>query len=181
MKCYVCGEEAIEMSGRSNLCLKHRRFIQMQHTAKHDKKYVPSLYELEKLTKKDMKCQDCETTMNWSHVEGRSTGAVLQHYRNGSIGIVCTSCNVKHGMMVGDSYKDLPSNHKLCGSCKTIKPLDDFYKRGDSKIKYPMTKCKACNLQAHKSWRVKNPDKYKESNKRNNDRRKEVKNELPAI
>ena len=104
MKCYVCGDQAISFNGRSNLCEKHRRFIQMQKTAKSDKKYVPSLYEIEKIVPKDMSCQDCGISMHWIDNRNRSSGAILQHYRNGTLGIVCLSCNIKHGFMPGDMY-----------------------------------------------------------------------------
>ena len=172
MKCYICGNLAIKRGNRSNLCEKHYRFIQMQKTAKTDKKYVPNIFELEKLVPKDMKCQDCGSYMHWIDDANRRLGAVLQHYRNGTLGITCLSCNTKHGLMVGDSYKDVPVGHKLCRSCKTIKPLDLFYKRKDYKVPYPMTKCKSCNHEAHKQWRINNPEKYIASNKKQNDARK---------
>ena len=169
MKCYLCGDDAISRHGRKNLCSKHIRFEQMQSTAKNDKKYVPSIYEIEKLVPKDMKCPDCKCSIHWINDENRTQGAVLQHYRNGTLGIVCLACNTKHGMMPGDSYKDIPVGSKLCRTCKTIKPLSMFHKRKDGRIPYPMTKCKECNLDAHRQWRLNNPDKYKASNKKHND------------
>jgi hypothetical protein len=172
MKCYVCGEDAIERHGRSNLCAEHRRFVQMQKTAKQDKKYVPSIYELQSLTPKDMRCGDCDIEMNWIDSSKRSSGAVLQHYRDGTLGITCFSCNTKHGLMIGDSYRDLPKGHKLCGVCKKIKPLDMFGKRSAKEGDYPKTKCKACELDAQKTWRLKNPERYKQLNKANNEKRK---------
>jgi hypothetical protein len=172
MKCYVCGDQSIKRHGRSNMCEKHHRLVGMQRVAKMDKKYVPSLYELEKLVPTDMVCRDCGITMHWIDDDNRHAGAVLQHYRDGTLGIVCLACNTKHGQMVGDSYRDLPKDHKLCTACKTIKPLSMFNLRRDGKKPYPMSKCKACNLAAHKKWREDNPDKYKQVNKRNNDRKR---------
>jgi hypothetical protein len=171
MKCYICGDKTIILHGRKNVCEKHKRFLQMQHTAKRDKKYVPSIYEIEKMVPKDMICQDCGCTMHWIDNDNRRHGAVLQHYRNGSLAITCMACNTKHGLMIGDSYRDVPSGHKMCTSCKTIKPLDMFYVRRDSKVEYPMSKCKVCNLESHQSWRRNNPEKYKASNKKFNQRR----------
>lgn len=172
MKCYICGNNAIKRNGRSNLCGKHNRFLQMQRTAKQDKKYVPSIYEIEKLVPFDMKCQDCGNLMHWIDDKNRSLGAVLQHYRDKSLGIVCLSCNTKHGFMPGDSYKEVPNGSKFCGTCKTIKPLSMFSVRRDSKKPYPLTKCKVCAHEAHKAWRKANPEKYKLSNKKHNDLRK---------
>ena len=172
MKCYVCGDQALSFNGRSNLCEKHRRFIQMQKTAKSDKKYVPSLYEIEKIVPKDMSCQDCGISMHWIDNRNRSSGAILQHYRNGTLGIVCLSCNIKHGFMPGDMYRDIPRDNKLCVSCKSIKPLFMFNLRKDGKKPYPLSKCKECCLIAHKKWRLENPEKYKQSNKKHNEKRK---------
>ena len=111
MKCYVCGSDAIKRHGRNNMCEKHHRFKQMQKTAKGDKKYVPSFFELEKLVPDNMICQDCGIEMHWIDDDKRPSGAVLQHYRDGTLGIVCCSCNTKHGIMVGDSYRDVPAGH----------------------------------------------------------------------
>jgi hypothetical protein len=169
MKCYICGIDAIKKYDWHSLCEKHYRFIQMRKTAKADKKYSPSIYELEKLVPSNMKCADCGKAMHWIDNNNRSDGAVLQHYRDGTLGIVCMACNTKHGMMPGDSYRDTPKDHKLCRTCKTIKPLSDFHTRKDGKKPYPMSKCKKCNLAVHQKWRLANPEKYRESTKRHND------------
>lgn len=169
MKCYVCGFDAIKRHGRSNMCEKHHRFKQMQTAAKLDGKYIPSIFELEKIEPKDMICQDCGIKMHWIDNDKRASGAVLQHYRDGTVAMVCMSCNTKHGQMPGDSYRKLPDGHKLCNSCKTIKPLSSFAIRNDGKKAYPLSKCRQCSLDAHKKWRKKNPEKYKETTKRNND------------
>ncbi len=173
MKCFVCGDQSIKRHGRSNMCEKHNRFIQMQRTAKADGKYTPSLFELESLTPKDMKCPDCGVEMHWIDDENRSSGAILQHYRDGSLAIVCHSCNVKHGHMPGDMYRETPEGHKLCVSCKSIKPLNEFSLRRDGKKPYPLSKCKSCAREAYLKWKQQNPEKYKALNKKHNDKRKE--------
>lgn len=171
MKCYVCGEVAVPRHGRKNMCVKHHRFNQMQRTAKTDKKYVPSIYELEKLVPEKMICQDCGVIMNW--IDGdRSEGAVLQHYRNGTLAIVCMGCNTKHGLMPGDMYRYIPIGQKLCTSCKTVKHLNEFGKRSPKENDYPKSKCKTCELAAQKKWKEKNPEKYKALNKKHNDKKK---------
>jgi len=173
MNCFICGAESIKRHGRANLCAQHRRFIQMQKVAKSDGKYVPSIFQLEAVTPKDMACQDCGVIMNWIDNSNRASGAVLQHYRDGTIAITCMSCNTKHGLMPGDSYREIPAGNKLCSSCKTIKPLSGFHQRKDGKKPYPMTKCKECNLKAQQAWREKNPDKYKLLTKKHNDMKKQ--------
>lgn len=173
MKCYICGDEAVKIHGRSNLCPKHRRFLQMQKTAKADKKYIPSIYEIENKVPLNMVCPDCGIQMHWIDNERRSAGAVLQHYRDGTIGVVCLSCNTKHGLMPGDSYRDVPAGHKLCNKCKTIKPLSMFGNRGKKEKNYPKSSCKACELKALHLWREKNMDRYVAMNRKHNNRRKE--------
>jgi len=177
MKCYICGDAAIKRHGRSNMCEKHYRFNQMQRTAKTDKKYVPSIYELEKAVPHNMSCSDCQCTMNWIDGDRRSQGAVLQHYRNGSIGISCLSCNTKHGLMVGDSYRELPVGQKLCGGCQIIKPLAMFSVRDGGKGKtYPLSRCKTCATENYRKWKIANPDKYTALNVKHNQKRKEKNN-----
>jgi len=182
MKCYICGDTAIKRHGRANRCEKHHRFIQMQKTARQDGKYVPSIYEIEKIVPVDMKCVDCGCLMHWIDDGNRSTGAVLQHYRNGTLGIVCLSCNTKHGAMPGDSYKEVPVGSKLCRACKTIKPLDMFGKRMDGKKPYPTSKCKSCRHEVLINWRKNNPERYKLINKKHNDlRKKRYDQELSSV
>lgn len=176
MNCYVCGSNAVKRHGRANRCEKHHRFAQMQRTAKADGKHVPSFYELESLVPKDMRCPDCGVEMHWIDDSNRKTGAVLQHYRDGSLGIVCHSCNVKHGFMPGDLYRDVPLNHKLCSSCRCIKPLSDFSVRKDGKKPYPLSKCKLCAKASYQEWKSKNPERYKTLNKKHNEKRKEKQN-----
>jgi len=172
MKCYICGDDATPRYHRKNMCSKHQRFMQMQSVAKNDGKYCPSIYEIEKLVPKDMVCGDCGDAMNWISADNRSKGAVLQHYRDGTLGIVCLSCNTKHGLMPGDSYCEIPNDHKLCKGCKAVKPRSMFGLRKDSGVPYPKTKCKACNLDDQRKWRLKNPEKYKELNKKHNEAKK---------
>ena len=49
-------------------------------------------------------CPECGTAMNWFTADGASTVATIQHYRDGTIAIVCKSCNTRHAFMDGDSY-----------------------------------------------------------------------------
>ena len=171
MKCYVCGAASVKRHDRSNMCEKHHRFYQMQSAAKYGKKYVPSLYEIESLVPKDMICQDCGKLMHWIDGDQKDC-ATLQHYRDGTLALVCLTCNVRHGQMPGDSYRDIPKGFKLCTCCKTMKPLSDFGKRSAKEGDYPKSKCKVCDLDAQKKWRAQNPERYKKLNKLNNDKKR---------
>lgn len=180
MKCFVCGNDAVKIHHRTNMCEKHGRFLQMQKTAKMDKKYVPSIYELEKLVPQDMSCPDCGVKMNWRDHANRKAGAVLQHYRDGNVAITCLSCNTKHGLMPGDDYRDLPDGHKYCSMCKTTKPISEFWRRGKGDGNYPKSHCKECCLEQNRKWRASNPEKYKQLVKKHNLKKKE-KHVTPAV
>lgn len=46
--------------------------------------------------------------------------------------------------------------NKKCTSCNQVKPIDDFYKRGDIKTKWRST-CKECDAIRRKKWLSKLP------------------------
>jgi hypothetical protein len=61
---------------------------------------------------------------------------------------------------------------KKCGKCNTIKPLDAFGK--DRNRKSGLTSaCKECRNPQSKSWRDKNPERVKETNRSSKLKRKE--------
>jgi hypothetical protein len=108
----------------------------MRRVATRDGKVSPTREHLENIFSWDgMTCRDCGVTMHWLKEEGpRAQQLTLQHYRSGSMGFVCLSCNTRHAAMPGDSYCDLPKDHKRCPKCEQIKPLSEFY-RDASKAK----------------------------------------------
>jgi hypothetical protein len=133
----------------------------MRSGAKRAGKYVPSHDELEKLFDPTMLCPDCGVKMNWRARDGQSTVASLQHYRDGSLAIVCRSCNTRHAFMKDDDYREMPKDHKLCPCCKSIKPLTAFVadntRSGLAKRK---SHCKSCSDTLVKEWKDKNREKY---------------------
>jgi len=51
---------------------------------------------------------------------------------------------------------------KICSSCKTSKPLTDFYK--ESRVKDGRTRrCKICHIKATEKYRKKNPELYRKA------------------
>lgn len=139
----------------------HYRFGQMRATAKRFGKLVPTHEQLEALALKGAGCPDCYREMNWLARNGQSTVATLQHYRDGTLAIVCRSCNTRHAFMPGDTYREMPKDQKLCSACDTIKPLTEFAKdnnrAGSMKVK---SCCKACSGLAAVAWRGANRDAY---------------------
>jgi len=160
-KCSRCDEKAVIMQGHQWLCPKHYRFGQMRNTAKRWGKSVPSHQHLESIAPKDMKCLDCGISMNWRTADGKCTVATLQHYRDGSYGIVCKTCNTRHAFMEADSYRGMAKDHKFCPNCKEIKNLSHFYadrgRSGEMKIK---SWCISCGTEASNKWKSGNREKY---------------------
>ena len=188
MQCYLCGEDSIRRNGKTKMCEKHFRFHQMRNCAKWFKKYVPTIFKLEELSQvypvSIMLCPDCGCNMHWIDDNNRSSGIVLQHYKDGTINLICNSCNIKHGNMIGDSYREIKTGEKFCSSCLTVKPLNLFSKRKEKGKTYPVSKCKQCSHKACIVWKEKNPERYRLSYEKNNALRKEKQIDaklLPAI
>ena len=161
MKCSRCINDATIKQGNQNLCDKHYRFGQMRVAAKRYKKVVPSHEKLEQIISVGMNCPDCNVLMNWRSKDGRSTVASLQHYRNKTISIVCLSCNTRHASMEGDSYCEMPKDHKKCPSCLEIQPRINFYiDNARSGIIKSKSNCKKCSDKKVYQWKEKNKDEY---------------------
>lgn len=159
--CSRCDSKASHKQGNQHLCAKHYRFGQMRATAKRHGKVVPSHEQLAGMVAEGMDCADCHRPMNWLSLDGRCTVASLQHYRNGTMAIVCRSCNTRHAFMAGDTYREIPKDHKFCASCETVKPLASFSadnsRSGEMKVK---SACKECSHLAISAWRSSNKSAY---------------------
>jgi len=64
---------------------------------------------------------------------------------------------------------------RLCTGCNITKPLTDFVKDKYDKSGYTY-RCKKCRAKNHKEWVLKNPEKVKEINLKNKDKRKQFYN-----
>lgn len=74
---------------------------------------------------------------------------------------------------------------KECNICKEIKPLDEFYQyEKESKTKgkfiYIQPYCKVCNRTKNEKWKMNNPEKRKESIRKDNARPEKKKQVLEA-
>ena len=161
MKCSRCGQDSVIRQGNQMLCGKHYRFGQMRQSARRNGKITPSHEDLEAMVPIGFICGDCGVQMNWRSKDGRSTVASLQHYRDGSLAIVCLSCNARHASMDGDSYRDMPKDHKRCPSCSVIKCHSAFSvdsgRTGKLKRK---SICKDCSDKKVSQWKERNRDEY---------------------
>lgn len=155
-----CGEQAHKKQGNQLLCARHYRFRLMRSKAKADGKAVPSVSELELMLKDE--CPECGAAMNTITREGeQARTASLQHYRDGSMAIVCLSCNARHAAMPGDSFRDMPKDHKWCPQCEMAKPFSEYSadngRSGPMKLK---SWRKQCSSKSHTEWQRNNRDHY---------------------
>jgi hypothetical protein len=143
--------------------IQTKRFQQMRQTARRYGKAVPSYKELEQMPGINMLCPDCGIDMKWTRAECTRSVVTLQHYRDGTMALVCFSCNSRHRDMPGDLYRDMPKDSKLCAGCQQIKKLDDFHNdfSGDKYLNKG-TYCKTCATQRTYAWNAANRDKYNE-------------------
>lgn len=159
--CSRCGDLAVRRQGHQHLCAKHYRFGQMRVLAKRRGKAVPTHQQLEAMVRAGNCCADCSAPMNWLAEKSQTFVATLQHYRDGSFGLVCRSCNTRHAYMPGDTYRDVPKDWKFCPRCAQVKPDSDFCadngRSGPRKLK---SHCRECSHQSHTEWRIKNRDHY---------------------
>lgn len=161
--CFRCGDLAIRKQGNQNLCSKHYRFGQMRASAKRHGKSVPSHQQLAEMRGANLICPDCGRGMNWLAKDGQVTVASLQHYRDGTMAIVCRSCNTRHAFMDGDEYREMPKDNKLCPRCKKIKPLSEFaLDASRSGIAKRKSACRKCSGIQVKQWKESNRDQYNE-------------------
>src|SRR6056297_1825930 len=150
-----------------------RRFRGMRYKAKDDGKYMPSFGELESVVPRDMRCPSCSTEMNWFARDGHKSVMTLQHDRDGSIRMLCLSCNTRHAFCEGDSFYDIPNGHKPCAGCDEIKPLDEFWTDNHRRWESKQTYCKSCAAERGQEWRKANREKYNRYMREYRDKRKQ--------
>ncbi len=154
--CSRCGAPSTIYQGHQHLCSKHYRFGQMKAGSKRHGKSVPTHEQLEGLCVFGMPCGDYSRPMNWLAIDGQSTVVTLQHYRDGTYGLVCRSCNTRHAHMPEDSFRLMPKDNKFCPQCETSKLLSEFVtdsgRGGEMKKK---SWCKSCSSKSHANWRAK--------------------------
>jgi len=147
--CAKCGEPAPSMRGSSWYCDKHRRLYQMRRSSRARGKTCPTAEEIERLVPKGMVCPDCQKVMVWNAIENQKQVATIQHYRDGTFGIVCRSCNTRHAWTTGDLYREHGPDNKWCSCCKEIKPLSEYYSTEGSKKTHSRNMvscyCKPCS------------------------------------
>lgn len=161
-KCTYCNLDWVIKQGNMHLCVMHYRICQMRASASRNNKFVPTREQIEQLVRDPFDCIDCFRTMNWRGVDGgKDTVASLQHYRDGSLGIVCRSCNTRHAFMPDDSYRQIDTSFKYCPTCKKVKPRSDYgIDNNRSGVIKTKSYCNSCEAKRLEKYRKENKDVY---------------------
>ena len=155
--CSRCNEPRFKLSW----CLRHWRFNQMRQCAQHAGKIIPTVEHLERLANElsGMVCPACRLPMIWTGTP-KSRVVSLQHDQDGTLRLICQSCNCRHANIGDAFYEILGPDRKLCRRCSTVKPLSEFHKRtkGGS---YGGVRdwCKTCGYACVREYRRKSPRK----------------------
>ncbi len=179
-KCKWCESAAARKQGRIWLCEKHYRFQQMRTKSRSCRKSVPTYEELQCMHDQldSMACPSCERKMNWLGIDGPSTVITIQHDRAGGHRLICRSCNVKHMGMPGDSFFNLPNNHRWCPKCKNTMETGKFCLDSNRTSK-TKTYCRSCSSKMHADWVRKTRETYNENRRRYYHKRKSSGNPIP--
>ena len=142
-----CGWLGYIHRGGSLICVKHYRFRQMIGECRRNHKKMPPVSLLESLVQ-DMTCRGCKRKMVWTRKEDSKRVMTLQHDRDGSLTLLCQSCNSAHKNFPGDSFYqyDISDPNTFCRWCMTQKTASDFYK---SKLTFSglLNGCKDCRRE----------------------------------
>lgn len=152
MTCSKCELPGSITMSRVKFCAKHYRIQQMRHNASAKGKTVPSrellLSMVAELERRELVCEACERKMNWLREDGASTIVTLQHDRDGGYRLICSRCNARHRLHPGDSFYDVPPNHKYCPGCRMVLHVQSFHadKRTVTGLQSQCAECKRTRL-----------------------------------
>lgn len=145
----------------------------MRYTASACGKSVPNLQQLLDLLSDigaAFKCPHCRRKMTWTKKESATRVITLQHDASGSFRLICQSCNSRHGLLPGDKFYDIPSGHRYCNGCRTVKPIDEFYKDNSGRPSGCSSRCRLCQKERARGWRANNLDRARLQDRKRTDR-----------
>lgn len=138
-KCQRCDEPATRFHGRPTrdhphsirMCDLHFKIRGMIGNSKTRGVTVPTVPQLLALfadLKRDgMKCPACKRQMVMhSEYADRASVVSIQHWADGSISLVCHSCNVRHGAYGDAGFIAAGTDKRHCCECDQMLPLTAF-------------------------------------------------------
>lgn len=150
-QCSKCDQPPAVKSKFIRLCVKHYKFKVMRNNAQQNEKVVPSHGHLEKMVSESNRllCSHCEKKMVWTRKESTKRVVTLQHDRDGTMRLLCMSCNIRHSNCPDDSFYTIPPDKKLCFGCKSILYKTEFSK--DKRCSIGLASyCKKCRSKRRK-------------------------------
>lgn len=177
--CRICNATATRTRYRQELCDRHYRLRQMRYKAKADGVYSPSMIELEQLVDGcGMVCPACGVNMDWTGGDGRKKQVTLQHNRDGTIQLLCLSCNSRHQHFDGDSFYVWDHTKKKCILCGIIHDKSQFWKNRSNPDGL-QSYCKQCKLDRDKLYHLEHREQCNAMRRRYYHRRIEEGNPIP--
>jgi len=147
-----CGKPLYRRHQGERHCILHWQIRAMRNSSRENGKYIPSVAEIEAIIPESMLCPKCGRKMFWTQSQGDAALTLsLQHNADGSIGILCRSCNAREDDFPAGTFMKVPLDLKFCAKCHQLFPLCEFQKHG-SKGKWMNlgSYCKPCHRQRTK-------------------------------
>lgn len=144
-----CGREIYRRHQGGKFCVLHWRIRAMRNSSRTNQKYIPSVAEIEAIIPESMLCPKCGRRMFWTQSHGDAALTLsLQHNLDGSIGILCRSCNAREDDFPNGTFMKVPLDLKFCAKCLKLFPLCEFQKHGSAdKWNGLGSYCKPCHRQ----------------------------------
>lgn len=130
-------------------CARHYRVMKMlDYSRRVYPNWSVSYEEIERLLVKAMAegdCPHCGKMMIFFPENRRRSGmATIQHYDDGTLGIICFTCNLAHSKSeLRDKLFLVPKGNKFCPDCQTVKPKSEFHVTHRD-LNGHLTYCKPC-------------------------------------
>lgn len=154
-ECCRCSLPAVLLTKGTGYCALHRRIRVMRRGAKSTRQACPTFAQLETMFAAlvDMRCPRCSRVMTMDRM--CASLVTLQHNRDGTLMLLCHSCNARHAAQADDTFLGIPPDHKLCRDCGQVKPLDAFsFNRNHQRFGDRHTYCKACFSERNRRYRL---------------------------
>lgn len=164
--CKFCNEPvSARCRGQNRRCDRHYRILKMVKGSIRRGLFTPDESVLDSMideTGENLSCPSCGKSMTFhSSANGMADVLSIQHNSDGTVSLLCLSCNSRHGNMHNrDSrFPQCGADKKSCGVCKEILPLDEFY--AGNCYRGRQGSCKKCSLKLSKQYIEKNADKMR--------------------
>lgn len=134
-----------------NLAQRKKIYMMSYNSAKNGKAFVSTKTIIKLLESSNMLCHGCGQQMVWFAKENTRRVMSLQHNKDGTLELICRSCNTRHSFCPEDSYYTCDPNLQFCRRCKQWKPLVNFGHK-TSKINKRESYCYQCNSDYANAW-----------------------------